>query len=127
MRAEFVDQTPLAEDADAATLRLRAGFESGKAWNTTLLAEGEFVTPFDGDYRADPARATRTAFPVVADPESYEVNRLQLTNTALPGTTLTLGRQRIVLDDHRFVGNVGWRQNEQTFDAVRVVNRSVRT
>lgn len=127
MRAEFVDQTPFAEDAEAATLRLRAGFESGQAWNTTLLAEGEFVTPFDGNYRPDPARPTRTAFPVVADPESYEVNRLQLTNTTLPGTTLTLGRQRILLDDQRFVGNVGWRQNEQTFDAVRVVNKSVRT
>jgi len=127
MRAELVDQTPLPEDADAATLRLRAGFESGKAWNTTLLAEGDFVMPLDSDYRPDPARPTHTAFPVVADPESYEVNRLQLTNTTLPGTTLTLGRQRILLDDQRFVGNVGWRQNEQTFDAVRVVNKSLRT
>ncbi|HEV8332793.1 MAG TPA: alginate export family protein [Steroidobacteraceae bacterium] len=127
MRAELVDQTPLAEDAEAATLRLRAGFESAKAWNTALLAEGEFVTPFDGDYRPDPARPTRTAFPVVADPESYEANRLQLTNTTLPGTTLTLGRQRIALDDQRFVGNGAWRQNEQTFDAVRVVNKSVPT
>ena len=50
----------------------------------------------------------------------------QLTNTSLPGTTLTLGRQRILLDDQRFVGNVGWRQNEQTFDAFRVVNKSVK-
>ena len=29
-----------------------------------------------------------------------------------------LGRQRITLDNQRFVGNVGWRQNEQTYDAV---------
>ena len=33
---------------------------------------------------------------------------------------ITLGRQRINLDDQRWVGSVGWRQNEQTFDAVRV-------
>jgi hypothetical protein len=32
---------------------------------------------------------------------------------------LTFGRQRIIHDDQRFVGNVGWRQNEQTFDALR--------
>jgi hypothetical protein len=32
---------------------------------------------------------------------------------------LTFGRQRIVLDDQRFVGNVGWRQHEQTFDGLR--------
>ncbi len=53
------------------------------------------------------------------------MNRLQLTNTSLPDTTLTLGRQRINLDDQRFVGNVGWRQNEQTYDGFRVVNKSI--
>jgi len=66
-----------------------------------------------------------TVYPVIADPRSSELNRLQLTNSSLPLTTVTLGRQRIVLDDHRFVGNVGWRQNEQTFDALRIVNKSV--
>lgn len=125
MRYESVEQDPLVEEADADTLRLRLGFETGKAWNTSLLAEGEFVWPFDDDYRDDNAVATNTAYPVVADPESYEVNRLHLTNTSIPGTTLTLGRQRIVLDDQRFVGNVGWRQNEQTYDAVRAVNKSI--
>jgi hypothetical protein len=62
---------------------------------------------------------------VVADPEAYEINRFQLTNTSIAGTTITLGRQRIALDDQRFIGPVGWRQNEQTFDALRIVNRSV--
>ncbi len=65
------------------------------------------------------------AYPVVADEEAYEINRFQFTNTSLPGTTLTLGRQRILLDDQRFIGNSGWRQNEQTFDAFRMVNRTV--
>jgi hypothetical protein len=127
VRYENVEQAPLAEESDADTLRLRLGFETGKAWNTSLLAEGEFVWPFNGDYRGDNAVGSNTAYPVVADPESYEFNRLQLTNSSLPGTTLTLGRQRIVLDDHRFVGNVGWRQNEQTFDALRIVNKSLAT
>jgi len=31
-----------------------------------------------------------------------------------------VGRQRINLDDQRFVGSVGWRDNEQTFDAARI-------
>ena len=35
-------------------------------------------------------------------------------------TLVTTGRQRINLDDQRFVGSSGWRQNEQTFDAARV-------
>jgi len=125
LRTENVDQTPLANDAHATTLRARLGFETGKAWNTALLIEGEGILPIQDDYRRDPMIPQMTTYPVVADAESYEINRFQITNTSLPGTTVTLGRQRIVLDDQRFVGNVAWRQNEQTFDALRVVNRSV--
>src|SRR5438552_1895691 len=33
---------------------------------------------------------------------------------------VTGGRQRINIEDQRFVGSVGWRQNEQTFDAGRI-------
>lgn len=122
-RFESVDQEPLAEDASAMTLRARLGFETGKAWGTSLLVEGDAIWPLMTDYNS--TTNGRTAFPVVADPEGYELNRLQLTNSSIVDTTITLGRQRIVLDDHRFVGNVGWRQNEQTFDAVRVVNKHI--
>ena len=126
LRVENVDQDPIINDAHATTFRARLGFETGKAWNTALLIEGEGVLPIQSNYRPDPAVASMTAYPVVADPEGYEVNRFQLTNTSLPGTTLTLGRQRIALDDQRFVGPVGWRQNEQTLDALRMVNKSVK-
>jgi hypothetical protein len=81
------------------------------------------MIPLDSGYNS--TTNGKAIYPVVADPESYELNRLQLTNIAIPSTTITLGRQRIVLDDHRFVGNVAWRQNEQTFDALRLVNKSI--
>jgi hypothetical protein len=123
LRFESVDQDGVPQTAEAITLRGRLGFESGKVADTVLLAEGEFVRPIDEDYNS--TINGNTAYPVVADPRSSEVNRLQLSNTSLPLTIVTLGRQRIVLDDQRFVGNVGWRQNEQTFDALRVVNKSV--
>jgi hypothetical protein len=123
LRVEGVDQAPLAEEARATTLRLRLGVETGKAWNTALLVEGEGVVPLRDDYRPDGAQPGRAAYPVVADPEGYEINRLQLVNASLPGTTVTIGRQRILLDDQRFVGNSAWRQNEQTFDAVRIINK----
>lgn len=126
LRVETVEQDGLAEEAHATTLRARLGFETGKAWNTTLLVEGEGVLPIENEYRPDPTVPTMLTYPVVPDPEAYEVNRFQFTNTSLPGTTITLGRQRIALDDQRFVGPVGWRQNEQTFDALRVVNKSVK-
>jgi len=125
LRYEDVDQTPMAEEADAETLRLRLGFETGKAWHTTFLAEAEAIVDLAGHYRDDNALARDLSYPMVPDPAGEEINRFQLVNTSLPGTTVTLGRQRINLDDQRFVGNVGWRQNEQTFDALRIVNKPI--
>jgi hypothetical protein len=55
---------------------------------------------------------------VVADPQNIELNRLQMSYKT-GGSAVTVGRQRIIHDSARFVGNVGWRQNEQTFDAIR--------
>lgn len=123
LRYEAVDQEPFVQDADAVTLRVRPGFETGKAWGTALLVEGDLIWPLKTNYNS--TINGKTNFPTVADPESYEINRLQLTNTSIIDTTITVGRQRIVLDDHRFVGNVGWRQNEQTYDGVRVVNKHI--
>jgi hypothetical protein len=123
LRFEGVDQAPMANDAEAITWRARLGFETGKVWNTALLVEGDLLWPLTSDYNS--TTNGNTAYPVVADPETYEFNRLQLANTSIPMTTATLGRQRIILDDHRFVGNVGWRQNEQTFDSLRIVNKSL--
>jgi hypothetical protein len=125
LRYEDVGQVPLAEDAQALTLRARLGFQTTQLWDTALLAEGNFLIPIDDRYRPDNAVATPAQYPVVADPRDHELNRLALLNKSLPDTTVTLGRQRIQLDDQRFIGNVGWRQDEQTFDAVRVVNTSL--
>src|SRR3546814_14452520 len=59
-------------------------------------------------------------------PENIELNRIQLQYMGIAGTVLTVGRQRINHDDQRFVGSVGWRDNEQTFDVVRIENSSIR-
>lgn len=114
-----------AKDADAVTLRTRFGFEaSQKALGLSFLAEAQGTVALDKGYNAFPfvhpaSSQYRPADAVIADPESIELNRLQLQYKA-KGLAVTLGRQRINLDDQRWVGNSGWRQNEQTFDAVRV-------
>lgn len=116
LRYEHVEQQDIVRAADAVTARLRTGVELGSGgW--TLLAESEATLAISQRY--DDGLAGRSLFPIVADPETVELNRLQLGYRPARGTALTLGRQRINLDDQRFVGSVGWRDNEQTFDAVR--------
>jgi hypothetical protein len=117
LRYETVDQNGLDRTANALTLRVRGGAEfSSGDWK--LLAEGEATVPLDESYDSGVNRRTR--YPLVADPANGEINRLQLQYRGISKAVVTIGRQRINLDDQRFVGASGWRQNEQTFDAARV-------
>ena len=115
LRTELVDQDGLANDATAITLRTRLGYQTGNMSGFTFLIEGEHVLHVADDFN-DTINGL-PGYPVVADPEVAEINRLQLAYTGFENTSLTLGRQRIILGDARYVGNVGFRQNEQTFDA----------
>jgi hypothetical protein len=117
LRYETVDQDGFDHDANALTLRVRGGAEvTSGDWR--LLAEGEATVPLNESYDSGVNRRTR--YPLVADPANGEINRLQLQYRGISKALVTLGRQRINLDDQRFVGGSGWRQNEQTFDAARV-------
>ncbi|UVO55764.1 alginate export family protein [Sphingomonas sp. SUN039] len=117
LRYEGVDQAGIANRADAVTARVRAGFEA-KAGDFAFLAETEATLAISENYNS--GVNGKTAFPLVGDPQNIELNRLQLQYRGLPKTVVTVGRQRINLDDQRFVGAAGWRDNEQTFDAARI-------
>jgi hypothetical protein len=122
VRYEGVEQNGFASDADALTSRVRAGLTTGSVKDTKLLAEAVWVADVVDDY--DSTTNGHSQYPVVADPSGFAaINRFAFINDSLADTTLTLGRQRIALDDHRFVGNVGWRQHEQTYDGLRAEHR----
>ncbi|NIJ38481.1 hypothetical protein FHR22_003192 [Sphingopyxis panaciterrae] len=115
LRYESVDQQGLAADADALTLRIRAGVEAN-AGPWSALVEGQGTLAMVDDY-FDGLRGPANR-PLVADPGNIALARAQI-RYASPAFTMTAGRQRIALDDERFVGSVGFRQNGQSFDAVR--------
>lgn len=123
-RLEGVSQDGLAEDAEANTLRLRLGLKSGKVAGFSALVEGDHVLAIGGDHYND-TRNGETAYPVVADPEGTDLNQAWLQYEGSHGALLRAGRQRIGLDDERFIGSVGWRQNEQTFDAFRIETKAL--
>ena len=117
-RYESVEQGGFASSADALTSRLRVGYQTAPLKGTAFLAEAVLIGDLVEDYNS--TTNGNTQYPVVADPADFAaINRFALINKSLERTTLTFGRQRIVHDDQRFVGNVGWRQHEQTFDGLR--------
>jgi hypothetical protein len=123
-RWEHADQSNL-EESDAVTLRTRLGYTTGAFNGFKLSAEFEDISALDADaYNQaglNPGGAGKT---VIADPETTEVNQVWLGYT-LDKTDVKVGRQRIVLDNQRFVGDVAWRQNMQTYDAVSLQDKTV--
>jgi len=117
LRHEHVDDDAFAHDADATTLRVRAGLRFRIDEHVSALLEGEGIASAGEDYNS--GANGRTAWPAIGDAEGAELNQAWI---AWKGARLsaTLGRQRLLFDNQRWVGNVGWRQNEQTFDALAV-------
>ncbi len=117
-RFEYVDQDGFSNDAKASTLRGRLtwGSQPLDGWRAGI--EADYVALI-GNESYNSTENGNTQFPVVADPEGFDLNQFYL---AYKGQDLqtTIGRQRIVHADQRFVGGVAWRQNEQTYDAVRI-------
>ena len=110
------------KDANASTLRLRLNYRTGQwsGWS----AFGEFDHVFHvliDDFNPGVASGPdRSEYSKVVDPEGSDLNQLYFDYDPGKSTKVRLGRQRILLDNQRFVGGVGWRQNEQTYDAVTV-------
>lgn len=116
LRYETVDQDGIADKADAVTMRVRAGVQATTGpWSALAVAQGNLAIV--GDYH-EGLNGTATR-PLVADPQSIGLYIAQL-QYRTPAVAITAGRQRIALDDERFVGNAPFRQNAQTYDAVRI-------
>ena len=120
LRAEFVDQAGFASNAQAVTLRTRLGYETPAFHGFKALVEGENIVALSDSYNS--TTNGHVTYPSVPDPELTEINRAQVSWSSARFDAIA-GRQRIVLGNARFVGNSGFRQNEQTFDAVRLIAR----
>jgi hypothetical protein len=116
-RFEDVSQTGRL-DGEAFTARTRLGWQTGRWYDLQATIEFEDVRQL-GPENYDTGVNGKVAYAQVFDPDVTELNRLQVVWTPASNFTATLGRQRINLDDQRFIGGVAWRQDEQTFDAAR--------
>ena len=120
-RFESVDQDGLAKDASASTVLGRLTWSSAAWGNVTAGIEADFV----GVVGIDNYNSTtngKTDYPVVADPEGFDINQAFVRRQS-GAVTMTGGRQRILHGRQRFLGGVAWRQNEQTYDAVRIESK----
>jgi len=126
LRFEEVDVDNLSQDeARALTLRTRLNYSTARYQGLGATLEMDNITEIDGDnYATSPALKNSGNFPgkaIIADPEGTEVNQAYI-SYKYGETEGKYGRQRINLDNQRFIGGVGFRQNEQTYDALSIAH-----
>jgi len=118
-RYEFVEQDGIDKDANASTLRTRLAWTSADFKGFFTKVEVDNITA-TGNENYNSTVNGNGQYPVVADPTGTDLNQAFI-GYKTGNTVFSFGRQRINHNDERFVGGVGWRQNEQTFDGYRVV------
>lgn len=117
LRDEYVDDDAFLRNADATTLRLRAGVRIKLDNGFNALVEGEGIADAGDSYNS--GANGRTDRPMITDPEGIELNQAYV-GWKDKAFGIVAGRQRLTFDNQRWIGNSGWRQNEQTFDALSV-------
>jgi hypothetical protein len=114
--------------AHASTLRTALGYQTGTFYGFGFYGQFEDVHVIGEDRYNDGGTNQINDRAVVVDPEGNEINQAFVRFSAIPRTVVTYGRQEITQREaplHRFVGNVLFRQNFQSFDAFRLVNLSL--
>ena len=128
LRYENVNQDGKTETGEAFTLRSLIGWKTKPFHNFSVNAEIYGLSPLNDDYndlKKGSPLASRTKYPVIADPEDYDFHQLYLEWTGVPDSSIKLGRQGMILDNWRYVGDVRFRQNWQVFNGISFVNKSL--
>ena len=116
--------------SNAVTLRSDLGYMTGTYHGFSLYAQMENVVAVNDKAYFDGIAPNTKGKTPIADPEATRVTQgfLRWASSGLAddswfaksGSVVTGGRQRIVYDNARFIGDVVWRQNQQTYDGGRV-------
>lgn len=124
LRFEYVDQDGVDDTATGLIIDTTLGYKTGSYHGFTAYLQFESVHHIIDDFRYPGGGLA--GYPVIADPEVTEVNQVYL-DYAVEDTEFKarLGRQKIIYDNSRHIGNVGWRANEVTYDAATVTSKDV--
>jgi len=124
IRAESVDiDNGTTDSALANTLKSRATFKSGDMYGLSLLIEGDSTLHISDEFY-DKDGKNDDNYDLVLDQETTQLNQayIQYNNFS---SVIKAGNQRINLDNQRHVGGVAFRQDEATFDAISISNKSI--
>ena len=123
LRYESVMQDNTLKDAHALTLRSRLGYKTESYKHFSGLIEFEDSRVVAGIDNYNDGLGSKPEYSVIADPETTELSQAYI-RYHHDKLTAKVGRQVMTLNNHRFLGHVGWRQNRQTFDGLSLDHKT---
>ncbi|OQY19000.1 MAG: hypothetical protein B6I36_05395 [Desulfobacteraceae bacterium 4572_35.1] len=121
---EYKNRDDATSPGKQFSLRTRLGYRTAAFYDVELYAQFHNLTNVQEDFRfLGGGDADRD---IIADPDGNRLYKAFLDYKGIPDTLIRVGRQEIILDDARLLGNIGWRLNGQSFDAVSATNTSVK-
>jgi hypothetical protein len=121
VRLEYDDETGVASITSASyapTVRTRFGYTTAPLYGFQAMAQAQNTSVIGPESNYNAAGSNHEPHkPVIPDPPVTDLDQAWLGYSYTNILTLKGGRQRIDLDNQRFVSAVDWRQNIQTFDA----------
>jgi len=122
-RFEFADQAVGAKKGQKNTFttqRTRVNMKAIVSDDVSGFVQIQDVRTFGGATPTTaPPSITQTGTSVSANGLDVHQAYIHLKNILDTGVSMKLGRQEMVFDEHRLIGNINWIQQGQTFDAVR--------
>jgi hypothetical protein len=117
----------ITKDSYAPTIRTRVGYTTAPLYGFQAMVEGVNVSAIGPEFNYNAAGSNHQGNrPVVADPPMTRVDQAWVGYSYENWIKTKVGQQQLNLDNQRFIGDSGWRQNMQTFDAVGVSSEPIK-
>jgi hypothetical protein len=117
-------KNPSLKTANASTIRLQIGYLTPElaGFQGYVQYENNQVV-VEEDY--DSSRNGKTLFEKIVDPKRGVLDQFWLKYKGFDHTEIKLGRQRIELNNERFLSGLNWRQMQQNFDGLLITNNAL--
>jgi hypothetical protein len=122
-RYEYVDVDKSSKDeANALTIRTKVGVKIGKVLGVQGLSaqlEAIDVSAVIDDYAPQ-----KSGYEAVLDPDNTRLTQAFIVYK-YGNFAFVAGRKYVIIDDHRFIGNVNWRQMPQSLGVVAIAGSPI--
>ncbi|MDQ7056568.1 MAG: hypothetical protein Q9M89_09025 [Persephonella sp.] len=108
------------KEANALTIRTKVGVKIGTVLGVNGLSA--VLEAIDVSALVDDYAPQKSGYEFVADPDNTRITQAYVAYS-LGNYTFVAGRKYVIVDDHRFIGTVGWRQMPQSLGVLAVAGK----